>query len=110
MTRRGIVKSSELGSFKKTERVLYLMPFWEHAESEDVKKMVAKVEDALETIRDDVYYDIIGLKYFRRWTHEKIAEHFDVDVSVISKQRTRLVSRIAPLIFEDEYLEELKKL
>ena len=110
LQRREMLKASEIGTFKKTEKVLYLYPHWLASENEDTQKMCELIGRALNTIGDDFYFDIIDLKYFRGWTHEKIAEHFGVDVSVISKQRTKLINKIRPIIFSDEFLKELYEL
>lgn len=109
MKRAGLVKENKLGSFKKTERALYEYAEWIGVEdaSETTKSFCELVTRALSRIQDDPYYQIIELKYFKHWTHEKIAEFYDVDVSVISKRRTKLINRLRPLIFSDDFIREL---
>ena len=51
--------------------------------------------------------DKIELKYFDGWTHEQIAEYFDVQPAAISKQRTKLINRIRAGIFSDDFISEL---
>ena len=65
------------------------------------------IERALKEVERDPYYELIELKYFERWTHERIAEYFDVDVSVISKRRTKLIDRLRPIIFSEDFIKEL---
>lgn len=105
----GMLRENKLGSFKKTERALYEYANW--ADTENVSERTAKfcelVRRALERVKADPYYEIIELKYFERWTHEKIAEHFNVDVSVISKRRTKLINQLRPIIFSDDFIREL---
>lgn len=109
MKRAGLTKENKLGSFKKTERALYEYAEWIDVEdaSETTKNFCELVMRALSRIQDDPYYQIIELKYFEHWTHEKIAEFFDVDVSVISKRRTKLINQLRPLIFSDDFIREL---
>ena len=109
MRRAGLTKENRLGSFKKTERVLYEFAEWRNDEemTESTKRFCNLIQRALNRVRDDPYYEIIELKYFERWTHEKIAEYFDVDVSVISKRRTKLINQLRPIIFSDDFIREL---
>ena len=104
-----MIKDAHLGSFKKTERVLYEYANWVDDEeaSEQTQRFCALIQRALLKIKDDPYYRLIELKYFERWTHERIAEFFDVDVSVISKRRTKLINQIRPIIFADDFIREL---
>lgn len=109
LRRAGLVKDSRLGSFKKTERALYEFSEWRNDEeaSEETRKFCDLIERALNRIKDDPYCEIIELKYFYRWTHERIAEYFGVDVSVISKRRTKLINQLRPIIFSDDFIREL---
>lgn len=100
-------KESQLGSFKKTEKILYLYPRWQNMKIDDTEKFCSLIEKALESVADDPYYKIIELKYFQKWTHERIAEFFGVDVSIISKRRTRLINALRPIIFSAEFIKEL---
>ena len=109
LKRAGLVKENRLGSYKKTERALYEYAEWIDTEdmSETTNRFCNLIQRALNRIRDDPYYEIIELKYFEHWTHEKIAEYFDVDVSVISKRRTKLINQLRPIIFSDDFIREL---
>ena len=106
LTKKGLIKDNSLGSFKKTERILYEYPRWQKYNIE-TENFCNLVEKALESVSDDPYYKIIELKYFQKWTHERIAEYFDVDVSVISKRRTKLINQLRPLIFSMDFIKEL---
>ena len=109
LRRAGLVKDNRLGSFKKTERALYEFGEWrdDGEKSEQTRKFCDLIQRALNRVRDDPYYEIIELKYFKRWTHERIAEYFGVDVSVISKRRTKLINQLRPIIFSDDFIREL---
>lgn len=108
--RAGLVKDNKLGSFKKTERILYEYPRWRGIDVEETNRFCTLVQNALDSISDDPYFQIIELKYFQKWTHERIAEYFDVDVSVISKRRTKLINQLRPIIFSADFIRELYEL
>lgn len=107
LKRAGVIKENRLDSFKKTERVLYEYPGWRGSSGRDTQRFCILIQNALDSIADDPYFDIIELKYFQRWTHERIAEHFGVDVSMISKRRTKLINQIRAIIFSDDFIREL---
>lgn len=100
-------KDTQLGSFKKTEKILYEYPRWQSLDVEETTKFCNLIDKALESVSGDPYYKIIELKYFQKWTHERIAEYFGVDVSVISKRRTNLINALRPVLFSAEFIKEL---
>lgn len=106
LNKKGLIKDNRLGSFKKTERILYEYPRWQKYNTE-LDNFCKLVEKALESVKDDPYYEIIELKYFQKWTHERIAEYFNVDASIISKRRTKLINQLRPIIFSVDYIKEL---
>lgn len=105
--RTGLLNECKLGTFKKTEKVLYNYPEWKQIDSKDTKRFVDLIDRALDRIRDDQYFELIELKYFKGLTHEQIAEYFDVDEKTIRYQRTKLIERLRPIIFSDEFIREL---
>ena len=107
LKKNGFLKVNHLGSFKKTERILYEYPRWQKYNVPDATDFCNLVENALSSISDDPYYQIIELKYFQKWTHERIAEYFNVDVSFISKRRTKLINQLRPIIFSTDFIKEL---
>ena len=114
LKRAGMIRENRLNSFQKTERILYEYPKFKKIVTEYkfddmtiTPKFVSMIDDALQSISDDPYYKIIELKYFDGWTHEQIAEYFDVQPAAISKQRTKLINRIRAGIFSDDFISEL---
>lgn len=114
LQRAGMIRENRLDSFKKTERILYEYPKFKKIVNEYkfddlviTPKFVKMIDDALQDIADDPYFQIIELKYFNGWTHEQIAEYFNVQPAAISKQRTKLINRIRAGIFSDDFISEL---
>ncbi len=89
-------------SFKKTEELLYLYP---KLSPDNPEK--ARIEAALEKIRDDDYYGVIESRYFDGLTIYKISEIYDCKYQNISKKRNKLVKALASELFPDEVLAEI---
>ena len=114
LKRAGMIRENRLNSFQKTEKILSLYPKMKENVSKydfDGLKITAEfvnlIEEALKGISHDPYYDIIPMKYFSGFTHEQIAEHFDVQPAAISKQRKRLINQLRGVIFSDDFITEL---
>lgn len=117
LKRAGMIRENRLNSYQKTERALYLYPKmrqivggYEIDGLKITREFVQLIDDALQTIKNDPYYEIIPMKYFDGKTHEQIAEFFDVQPAAISKQRKRLINQIRGIIFTDDYISELKSM
>ena len=59
---------------------------------------VHRVDAALETIRDDPYYDCLFRTYIMGDARADIASDMYVDPSTISRNRQRLLRKIAPML------------
>lgn len=68
------------------------------------QNFVKNVEKALESIKEDTYFELIKMKYFEGQTREDIAEYYDVDVSTISRNKNRLINRLQIRLFSDEVI------
>ena len=71
------------------------------------KRYIAIIDDALSKISNDKYYDLIRMKYFEGKTREEIAEHFDVDVATVSRNKNRLINILKIYLFSDEVICEI---
>lgn len=95
-------------AYTKTEKILYSYPALKKAEpTEKVNWAVRKVEEALNEIINDPYYDIIPMVYFDRLTQEDVAFRLGVYQSSVSRMRTRLINKIKIVLFPDEVIDEL---
>ncbi len=107
MTR--LLKEDHSNTVKKTEWVLKNYTQLKKAYSEDgtAAKFTNIIENALKEIEDDEYYSIIPMSYFEGETREKLAEFYDTTVTTISRNKTRLLQKLATLIFADDVVKEL---
>lgn len=105
----GLMKDNRPTAYQKTEEILknYNDFLKGYSQNELSNKFVDIVDQALNDIRDDPYYDIIPMTYFEGQTREKIAEYFDTSVRTITRNKTRLINRLKILIFSDEVIYEL---
>ena len=89
-------------SFKKTEELLYLYPKLPEGHPER-----ARIEKALEKIKDDDYCDVIASRYFDGLTITEISDIYDCKYQNISKKRNKLVKILASELFPEDVLKEL---
>lgn len=71
------------------------------------RNYIKVIEAALERLTDDPYFEIIPMKYFEGKTREQIAEHFNVDVSTISRNKNRLINLLQIRLFSDEVIYQI---
>lgn len=105
----GLMKDNRQTAFQKTEQILrsYNDMKKSYSENGTAKKFVDIIDNALETLKDDSYYDIIPMLYFEKRSREDIAEFFDTTTTTISRNKRRLVEKLKVLIFADDVIYEL---
>lgn len=105
----GLMKDNGLTAFQKTEKALRLYRSIQsgHSENGISDKFVELIDEALKTLENDMYYDIIPMTYFEGMTREQVAEYFDTTVTTISRHKVRLINKITPILFSDETIIEL---
>lgn len=103
----GLMKSDRKSAYQKTEELLYNYESFKKSDQEFTLKLVARIDSALEDIKDDIYYDIIPLTYFQRETRENIAEIFNTTERTISRNKGRLIHELKVKLFSDDVIYEL---
>lgn len=68
------------------------------------ENFITIIDAAIDTLKDDEYFDIINLKYFEEKSREDIAIHYDVDPSTISRNKNRLINLLQIRLFSDEVI------
>lgn len=81
---------------KALNRIEYLKE-----ENKKLEKRIFRVESAIENFRDDRYFKIIEMRYFRNFTIEEIATELNVSEKTIGRNRTRLIEKIQFLLFPE---------
>lgn len=108
MKMAGLMRDGRKTAIEKTEELLRNYPiFKDITDQEYTIKLVAKIEDALKDIEDDIYYDVIPMFYFHNETREYIAERFGCTETTISRNKTRLLNQLKLKLFSDDVIFEL---
>ena len=105
----GLMKDNRQTAFQKTEQILRNYNDLRKAYSEDgtAKKFIDIIDNALLSLEDDTYYEIIPMIYFDKMTREEVAEYFNTTVTTISRNKARLINKLKMLIFADDVIYEL---
>ena len=79
----------------------------DHLKSENLKmeKRIIRVDNALMNIKNDKYYEVIVLRYFKEWTIEEIARELGVTEKTVGTNRTRLVKKLQFNLFPEVLLD-----
>jgi DNA-directed RNA polymerase specialized sigma subunit len=75
----------------------------------DTVQVISMIDKAMQSLKGDMYYEILPMRYFEGRTLEDIGIHFNCDHSTISRNRSRLVRELAMRLFPDEVVNEFIK-
>lgn len=103
----GLMKDNRKTAYQKTEELLRNYNTFKESDQPYTQKLVTKIDDALQSIKDDIYYDVIPLIYFEDETRENVADHFRTTVTTISRNKVRLVNKLKVVLFSDDVIYEL---
>lgn len=103
----GLMKDDRKTAYEKTEELLRNYNAFKKSDQPYTIKLVKKINDALDIIMDDLYFDVITMYYFEKKTREEIAEQYDTTVTTISRNKTRLINKLKPILFSDDVIYEL---
>jgi DNA-directed RNA polymerase specialized sigma subunit len=70
---------------------------------------IALIDKCMAELKDDMYYDILPMRYFEGRTLEDIGAHLNCDHSTISRNKNRLVRELAMRIFPNDVVSEIMK-
>jgi DNA-directed RNA polymerase specialized sigma subunit len=68
---------------------------------------IALIDKNMAALKNDMYYDILPMRYFEGRTLEDIGVFFGVDHTTISRNKNRLVKELAMRLFPDEVAREM---
>ncbi|HEY4532517.1 MAG TPA: sigma-70 family RNA polymerase sigma factor [Fusobacterium sp.] len=69
------------------------------------EKIILKVDNALEEIKQDKYYSLIELRYFQNCRWEDIEERLEIDHSTIYRNIKRLINELSVTLFPEQLLD-----
>lgn len=103
----GLMKNDRRTAYQKTEELLKNYNTFKDSDQPYAKKLVIKIDLALNDIKDDIYFDIIPMTYFQDMTREEIAEYFNTSERTISRNKGRLINILKVKLFSDDVIYEL---
>ena len=68
---------------------------------------IALIDKCMAALKNDMYYEILPMRYFEGRTLEDIGMYFGCDHSTISRNRSRLVRELSIKLFPDEVVNEM---
>ena len=74
---------------------------------DDTKRYINFIDTSLNRLKDDKFFQIIEMKYFKDMTHEEIGFKLEVDASTVSRNKNRLINKLAIYLFPDDKLNEM---
>ena len=106
--------------FKKTEELLYKYPklidkAWQlsaiygddDARVKELDKQLILLNNSIDDIMYDKYYETIELYYFHKMKQKDIVKKMKTTNKTISTNRKRLVNELSKIIFQSEYITNI---
>lgn len=103
----GLMKDDRKTAAQKTEELLRNYPRFKLSDQPYTIKLCDKIETAMNTIKDDYYYDVISLYYFESKTREEVAERYNTSETTISRNKKRLIDALSAVLFSDDLIYDL---
>ena len=103
----GLMKDDRKTAAQKTEELLRNYPRFKLSDQPYTIKLCDKIDTAMNTIKDDYYYDVISLYYFEGKTREEVAERYNTSETTISRNKKRLIDALSAVLFSDDLIYDL---
>lgn len=71
------------------------------------KNFIRIIDNAIDMLKDDPYYELIELRYFKGQSREDIATHFNCDVKTVTRNKNRLINLLQIMLFSDEVIQQI---
>lgn len=100
-----VVYQTSGGGISPEDRYLQLIDKYK-VEKIETQRDLTRIENALDKIREDKYFDIIQFKYLnlqkdKLETDERIAEKLNKDQSTVTRNRKRLMNKLITILFPE---------
>jgi RNA polymerase sigma factor (sigma-70 family) len=73
------------------------------------RSFIRMIDNSLNKLQDDKYFEIIKLKYFEGKKREEMASAFDCDEKTVTRNKNRLINQLKIDLFSDESIIEMFK-
>lgn len=102
-----VLYSSGSGGLSGEEKYIEIIEAYK-ASKERTERLIAKIERALHSVKNDEYYEIIELRYFDKLESDmEIAEKINVSDRTVRRHKKRLINEIQILLFGADAIDYL---
>ena len=74
---------------------------------EETKKLFARLDMAIKSLKDERFIGIITMHYFDGLTMERIAEIYDISLVTAYAQKKKMIKKIANIVLSDDVIKEI---
>lgn len=71
------------------------------------KTFVKVIDDALSSLKDDPYYELISMRYFEGKKRTEIADYFLCDERTVTRNKNRLINLLQIKLFSDQVIQQM---
>lgn len=71
------------------------------------KTFIRIIDDALSSLKDDPYYELIRMRYFEGCSRTEIADHFMCDERTVTRNKNRLINQLQIKLFSDQVIQQI---
>ena len=103
----GMLKENTLDTYQKCEELLRNYETIRNSSDPSAKLLSKKIDDALLTIQNDQYYEVIIMYYIKGMSREYIADLYNTTGTTITRNKARLIDKLKVILFTDDYIHEL---
>ena len=77
---------------------------------EETKRLFARLDKAIESLKDEKFIGIVTMHYFDKLTMERIAEIYDISLVTAYSQKKKMIKKIANIVLSDDAIKEILSL
>ena len=108
LKKAGLLRECKKSTTEKMEEALFNYPTFKTIKGrKKTTKMTTEIEEALAKVKKDPLYDIIELYYFERMTRSEISVQMGISPNAVTRNKTRLIREMIPIVFSDELIDEI---
>jgi RNA polymerase sigma factor (sigma-70 family) len=71
------------------------------------KTFIRIIDDALSSLENDPYYDLIRMRYFEGCSRTEIADYFECDERTVTRNKNRLINLLQIKLFSDQVIQQI---
>ena len=77
---------------------------------EETNRLFARLDKAIESLKDEKFIGIVTMHYFDKLTMERIAEIYDISLVTAYSQKKKMIKKVANIVLSDDAIKEILSL